>query len=84
MSYARFGEQGSDVYVYLCTAGYLECCACALRDGRFVAHTTREMLAHLDEHEAAGHRLAARTRRELAADAAENDAWIARRRAEEA
>jgi hypothetical protein len=29
VSYARFG-QGSGVYVFLSTGGWLECCACAL------------------------------------------------------
>lgn len=31
MSYIRFGEDGSDVYVYLSTSGHLECSMCPLQ-----------------------------------------------------
>ncbi len=56
MSYARFGSDGSDVYVY--STGYsLICCRCVL----YAAPTTiecdthREMLSHLARHKEAGH-----------------------------
>lgn len=84
MSYARFGWDNSDVYVFLDVGGYLTCCGCILEpsgpdplafsSARF--HTTAEMLAHLDEHRAAGHCVAEETIESLRADADENDQWI--------
>ena len=75
MSYARFVE-GSDVYVFLACNGHLECCGCALKsDGRFL--TTDAMIAHLREHEAAGHDVPDHIYPDLEADREENDAWIA-------
>lgn len=55
MSFVRFGEDGSDVYVYDDVGGYVTCCGCSL--GREDFHTTDldAMLAHLAEHRAAGH-----------------------------
>jgi hypothetical protein len=59
MSYARFGTDGSDVYVFGASNG-LECCGCLL--GRDTAPwtyygglTTDEMIAHLQLHRDAGH-----------------------------
>lgn len=76
MSYARFGWDDSDVYVYLDVGGYLRCCGCPLEDdARFL--TTAGMLAHLDQHEAAGHVVPASCRDGLRHDEAENDAWLA-------
>ncbi len=63
MSYARFGEDGSDVYVF-CGGGYLECCACVLRLShrqgpvQFVGDAGKacdDMLVHLDAHREQGH-----------------------------
>ena len=63
MSYARFSSD-SDVYVYASTAGGIECCRC-----RFIADThdtprndavmvdEDEMIAHLEKHRKAGHRV---------------------------
>lgn len=52
MSYARFSY--ADVYVFMSTSGYLDCCGCILDD---VAQfdNTADMIIHLDEHRAAGH-----------------------------
>ena len=36
MSYARFGWNGSDVYVYLDSGGYLTCCGCVLQEREVV------------------------------------------------
>ena len=48
MSYARFGADGSDVYVYLCNGRYI-CCGCT------TANDTLSMIRHLEaEHVAAG------------------------------
>ena len=63
MSYARFAED-SDVYVYASEAGGIECARC-----RFIADTKEpprnnavmvdedEMIAHLEKHRRAGHRV---------------------------
>jgi hypothetical protein len=54
VSYVRFGEQDSDVYVYLDIEGGIECCGCALVDC-FNAPTAQAMADHLRRHLAAGH-----------------------------
>lgn len=78
MAYARFGD--SDVYVFLSVWGYLDCCNCALlpedekRPNGFMS--TDEMVAHLKEHQAAGHRVNQETFDRLIADKAENDQWL--------
>lgn len=81
MSYARFGWDDSDVYVFLCCFGYLECCACRIVGGwkSFEALTTEKMLAHLEAHRALGHCVPEETFEELRTDAEENDAWIAQK-----
>lgn len=53
MSYARFGQDGSDVYIFMSTGGWLECCWCSLGE-TFEASSTAEMLAHIDEHRSVG------------------------------
>jgi hypothetical protein len=65
MSYARFGADGSDVYVFMAIGdddhpgGWLECCWCDLTDRQtfsFRAFTTATMVQHLQEHiDAGGH-----------------------------
>lgn len=80
MSYVRFNEDGSDVYVFLCCYGYLECCACRLDfedGGRFEASTTGEMLEHLRSHRVAGHTVPESAFIRLEDHAVENDEWIA-------
>jgi hypothetical protein len=87
MSYARFGCDGSSVYVFLSDPGgyarfgWLECCGCRLRTdddrAQVKRDTTAGMLAHLDDHVAAGHTVAPVTIEQLKADADENDAWMA-------
>lgn len=79
MSYARFGPD-SDVYVFLTIHGVFECCACGLTDVWQRFDTTDALLAHLDEHEAAGHNVPARCRERLINMRDENDAWIRGRR----
>jgi hypothetical protein len=57
MSYCRFGPD-SDVYVYPVGGGKVECCWCALSETRETVSLTRgEMLAHLWDHEQAGHKV---------------------------
>ena len=59
MSYCRFLE--GDVYVYMDVAGHLTCSVCSLlpEDGPsgFYAHSTQEMISHLQEHRKAGDRI---------------------------
>ena len=55
MSYARFGWDNSDVYVFMHVSGWLECCMCTLvRDHQdeisFRASDTDTMIAHLKKH----------------------------------
>ena len=58
MSFSRFGE--ADVYVFEHVGGFIQCCGCDLLSeegdmwGMYDAKTPREMLKHLDEHEALG------------------------------
>lgn len=75
MSYARFAKD-SNVYVFMCISGALECCGCALGDEtRF--DSTDAMLDHLGRHRAAGHDVPQRAIERLVADREENDAFIA-------
>ena len=55
MSYARFGADGSDVYVFFNTGGYFECCACRLAKPDLMTMVAEEMAVHLQEHRKAGH-----------------------------
>lgn len=74
MSFARFGPE-SDVYLFLSVNGRLECCGCSLSD-KWTYQTTDALLAHLDAHEAAGHKVPASARERLIEDRAENDDYI--------
>ena len=58
MSYARFGWDNSDVYVFMSVGGWLECCACILAHEdweSFQAGNTKTMIDHLKKHEGSGH-----------------------------
>lgn len=80
MSYARFGWNGSDVYVFVDVGGFLACCACSL--GQPSHGSTADMLAHLDAHKAAGHTVPADCIEGLKAEAEDNDRWIAEKAAQ--
>jgi hypothetical protein len=54
VSYARFGADGSDVYVFTSSVG-LECCGCILQAREDVFDSNEGMIAHLLTHIAAGH-----------------------------
>lgn len=56
MAYCRFGDD-SDVYLYN-SGDVWSCCGCKLADGgeRLFSNLT-DVLAHLDEHATAGHRV---------------------------
>ena len=49
MSYARWGEGGSSVYVFG-SGRCIICMDCTLDDGRNPAETPADMLAHLQAH----------------------------------
>ena len=55
MSIIRFGEQESEVYVYLSTQGW-ECCGCwFVREGfKAPPRTREEMMRHLELHRLTG------------------------------
>lgn len=53
MSYARFGEGGSDVYLFSHVGGYVNCCGCSLVDDARLT-SSGEVLRHLREHVYAG------------------------------
>ena len=85
MSYARFGWDGSDVYVFMSVGsaehpnGWLECCSCTLQPRVpggfhewFRAFSTAEMVAHLEAHIAAGQHVPADVIPCLRGDDAEN------------
>lgn len=58
MSYARFSEH-SDVYVFATFGGYVECCACAF-GGSACLYSAPEVIAHMQEHVDAGHKVPVR------------------------
>jgi hypothetical protein len=53
MSYARFAEEGSDVYVFASTDAFkntvLECCGCRISKD-WTYYSTQTMVDHLEEH----------------------------------
>lgn len=55
MSIIRFGEQDSDIYVYLSSDGW-ECCGCcfASEGHRVMLKTNEEMIRHLELHRLTG------------------------------
>jgi len=55
MSYARFGCEDSDVYVFFNTGGYFECYRCRLKRPDPMVDTPKEMVAHMEEHRKVGH-----------------------------
>jgi len=67
MSWARFGYEGSDVYIFNDVRGGITCCSCQLqkevptRIAGFMLHddfncaTEKEMYEHIRQHIAAGH-----------------------------
>ena len=58
MSFSRFGWEDSDVYVFEHVGGFIQCCGCPYTSkddfGMYDAKTPRQMLEHLDMHEADG------------------------------
>ena len=55
MSYARFGVDGSAVYVYYDVGGFYNCCGCCLDGHSFHAKTKKEIVEHLRTHRLHGH-----------------------------
>jgi hypothetical protein len=74
MAYCRFGPD-SDVYLYLSTDDCFHCCGCGLIGPRlkqdFVTVNHNEILKHLEQHIAAGHKVPPEAVREIEKEAAE-------------
>jgi hypothetical protein len=66
MSICRFSES-CDVYVFYNVHGGIDCCGCVLTEGAdFKAQNEQAMIAHLEKHVAAGHKVPAGAFEELA------------------
>ncbi len=66
MAICRFGDD-SDVYVFHNVHGGIECCGCRLSDAsEFNARTEAAMIAHLEQHKTAGHKVPLEAFEELA------------------
>lgn len=77
MAYARFGAEGSDVYVFLDNHRVLRCQRCALElNGDFTADSTAKMVTHLERHQAQGQVVPDSCTEDLLRDAESNDAWL--------
>lgn len=84
MSYARWGRDGSDVYVYQHIKGPMVCCGCLLAREPdaptpwpdFHATTVADMLEHLAQHRDAGHRVPRFVDDRLKEERAEIEAFI--------
>jgi hypothetical protein len=70
MSYARWLANESDVYVFASCSGGIECCGCFLNgvSGSPNFPTSGEVIAHLNEHRAAGDLVADDTYEQILAD----------------
>lgn len=72
MSYARWGWDNSDVYVFDSAAdgGCLECCGCRLdpRGWSFRTRDVEEMIRHLAKHKLARHTVPGQVERDIRAD----------------
>lgn len=58
MSYARFGWDDSDVYVFATNyegADGWECCGCGMYEESFYTHLISVMIDHLKQHRERGH-----------------------------
>ena len=77
MAYARFGPD-SDVYVFAGGPPWaaLQCCSCSLvvPSGSFWAKSTDEMVTHLRDLQASGHKVPDEAFKTMQADQVENDA----------
>lgn len=83
MSYARFGWDNSDVYVFEHVSGFIQCCGCHLTKdnpdelfGFADLKTARLALEHLDEHVKAGDTVPASTFERIKEDHPDLDAEI--------
>jgi hypothetical protein len=58
MTYARFGCEGSDVYLFDLapgSAGRFECCGCQMVGSSWITKSAEAFLRHMHEHREAGH-----------------------------
>lgn len=75
MSYARFGCNHSNVYIFLSHRG-LECCGCPLRVKPECFKSTRSMVNHLVDHMFAGHVVPEHVIHQLIAEDEQNFEWV--------
>jgi len=77
VAYIRWTEEGSQVYVIMASDQVcLTCLSCSLSpegNGKFLARTTAEMIAHLEQHKEAGQIVPDVAFERLRRDAAQND-----------
>lgn len=66
MAYARFGAEGSDVYVYEDVTGYFRCARCRLNGDEWRTNHRSQMIVHLEDHRRAGHIVPDRATNQLA------------------
>jgi len=77
MAYCRFARN-SDLYLFADTSGGLTCCGCQLvsppgTNGKsFRCGTRSEMIGHIEDHRAAGHRIEQGVVEELREELAEH------------
>lgn len=77
MSYAKWGCDGSEVYVFKNGEGKFECHECRLEDETVTFDLPNEMITHLEEHTDAGHNVPDDCVKELAKEVALTDREIA-------
>jgi hypothetical protein len=84
VAYIRWTEEGSQVYVIMASDHHwLTCLSCSLTpegNGEFLAGTTAEMIAHLEQHKEAGQIVPDTAFERLRRDAAQNDLDMEARR----
>jgi hypothetical protein len=68
VSYARFRENESDVYVFANASGYYDCCYCGLGPTDYHTRFAAAMASHLRKHIAAGHTVPTGTIDQILAD----------------
>lgn len=73
MSYVRFRQDGSNVYLYEQDIGEIVCCTCRLNSRSIVLYGIDEALTHIAEHRAAGHHVPEWVDEEIEADRDELD-----------
>lgn len=75
MSFARMSDE-SDVYLYYSVYDKWTCCGCLLRDRRNAEYDTpQELIAHVEAHRAAGHKVPAGVEGRIIEGAKRRELW---------